>query len=202
MRINKILDEIFARKSNIAVIRTLKNFNTGISGREVSRNIGLAANNTLKTLTYLEDLGIVSRIRGGREHLFTLKRNNYIVDKAILPLLKVEEDFTADIKLKIKSALQKKVEAAIIFGSVARKEETELSDLDLCIITEDSDKIAEASDKLRKQMYEIFNVNISFLYISKKNFINKAKKNQPPIADIIKEGEIIVGQSIRRILNG
>ncbi len=202
MRINNVLDELFTRKSNISVTRALKNYNTGISGREISRIVGLTAKNTLSTLTFLEDLGLVNRIRGGREHLFTLNRSSYLVEKAILPLLKTEEEFALEISSMVKSALQRKVEAVIIFGSVARKEETGMSDLDLCIVSDKSDRIEEVVNKLRQQMHEVYNINISPLYISKKDFLKKAKKNQPPVHDIVKEGIVVVGQSMKRILNG
>jgi len=204
MRINHVLDEIFARKSNIVVMRALKNYTTGISGREVSRNIDLAANNTLNTLTYLENLGIVNRIRGGREHLFTLNRKNYLVSQVVLPILQSEEEYVLSIRKVIKSKLKGKVVSALIYGSVARKEETIKSDLDLCLVHDKSRKlhlIEEAMQSLRSLMYKKYGINISPLYFSRAEFIKKAKYGKPPVAQIIEEGECVVGETIKGLLN-
>lgn len=204
MRIHNVLDEIFARKSNIVVIRALKNYTTGISGREVSRNINLAANNTLNTLTYLEDLGIVNRLRGGREHLFTLNRKNFLVNQVVLPLLQTEEEYVLSVRKDIKSKLTGKVVSAIIYGSVARKEETVQSDLDLCIVYENSRKlhvIEEEIESLRRLMYKKYGINISPFYTSRSEFIKKANKNMSPVEQIVQEGEMVVGETIKRILN-
>lgn len=205
MRINKVLDQVFARRSNIRVLRTLKNYASGISGREVARLSGLAAKNSIITLTHLEDLGLVKSIRGGREHLFSLNRESYLIQNSILPLLQSEEEFELSLKKEIKTRLIGKVVSAIIYGSVARKEETEESDFDLCIIYNSANilrTIEEIISSLSKTLYNKYGINLSPLYISKTEFIKKAKEGKPPVKQILKDGELVVGESIKRIVDG
>lgn len=200
MRINNVLDQVFARKSNIRVLRTLKNYASGISGREVARLSGLAAKNSIITLTHLEDLGLVKSIKGGREHLFSLNRDSFLIQNSIMPLLQSEEEFQTSIRKEIKSKLKGKVISALIFGSVARKEETEESDLDLCLVYEsfkNLDKLEETVDSLAINLYKKYGVSLSTLYISKSDFRKKAKANKPPVKQIIEEGELLTGEQIK-----
>ncbi|HET54429.1 MAG TPA: nucleotidyltransferase domain-containing protein [Ignavibacteria bacterium] len=204
VRINKVLDQVFARKSNISVLRALKYYTTGISGREIARLTGLAAKNSLITLSHLEDLGLVKSIKGGREHLFSLNRESYLIQNSILPLLESEEEFERAVRNEIKSKLKGKVVSALIFGSVARKEETEESDLDLCLIYEYKKNLGileEIINSLSTKLYQKYGVSLSPLYLGKNDFIAKARKGKTPVKQIIEEGEIVVGKNLERIID-
>lgn len=204
MVVNRILDEIFSRWSNVVVLRALNKFRLGISGREVARVAGITAKNCFIALNDLEDLGIVNRIRGGREHLFTLNRNHFIVCEGIIPLFEVESKFLETILSQIKKVLKDKVVSAYLFGSVARKEEDIQSDMDICLIynNQHNKKIIESTIlSLKVGLQKKFFVNIVPFLITEKEFIKRTKNNKPPVNEIIKDGMLIFGKSIEYILN-
>lgn len=60
MIVNNILDEIFSRWSNVAVMRALNKFAVGISGREVAREAGIAVKICFAALDDLENIEIVT----------------------------------------------------------------------------------------------------------------------------------------------
>lgn len=203
MVINKALDEVFSTWSNVAVFRVLNKYAIGLSGREVARLVGMSAKNCLITLSALENLGLVNRTRGGRDHLFTLNRDHFLVKEGVIPLLDVEDKFVEAIFDDIKKILKKKCNSVYLFGSVARKDENVESDLDLCVIYDKEDQ----KDSLEDDMFDLqsllrkkYSVNASPFYISKTHFVAKAKSNKPPIADIIKEGKLVFGNSLKRLL--
>ena len=205
MIINKVFDEIFSTWSNVAVLRVLSKYIVGISGREIARLSGMSAKNSLRTLTTLENLGLVDRARGGRDHLFTLNRNNYLVEEGITYLFNVENKYIDSIFADIKSKLRKKCNSVFLFGSVARHEENVKSDLDLCVIFDTQgqrksleDAVIELQSHLRKK----YSVNMAPFYITKAQFEFRAKQNKPPVADIIKDGKLIFGNSIEVLTNG
>lgn len=204
MVIHKILDEVFSTWSNVAVLRVLNHHVIGLSGREVSRLAGMSPKNCIITLTGLENLGIVNRIRGGRDHLFTLNREHYMVKEAIEPLFNAEEKFREAIYTDIKKKLSKLCNSIYVFGSVARREEDMESDLDLCIIYDGGQKkelLENSVYDLTLKVRRIYSVNISAYYVTTKQFMIKAKKNKPPIADVVKEGKLLFGNSIKVLLN-
>lgn len=201
---SRVLDQIFSRRTSIIVLRALRNYASGISGREVARITGLAPKNSINTLTHLENLGLVNRIRGGREHLFSLNRESYLIQNSILPLLESEDEFERSIRKEIKTKLKGKVVSALIFGSVARGEETEESDFDLCLVYETSKErkaLEELINSIGNKMNRKYGISVSPLYITKAEFLKKARSGKSPVKQIIKEGELIVGENIKRIIN-
>lgn len=205
MVINKPLDELFSTWSDIAVMRVLKNYNTGLSGREIARLSGMTAKSAIRTLSRLEDLGVISRIRGGREHFFSLNRKHYLVQEIILHILECEEKFRDAVYQEISRALKGKCNSVYIFGSVARREEKVESDLDLCIVLDKEDQkeeIEELFEELRSELFIKYGVNASPFYITVSEFSAKAKDKKPPVKDIVEEGKMLFGNSISRLVNG
>lgn len=204
MIIHKILDEVFSTWSNIAVFRVLRKHTIGISGREVARLAGLSAKNCLITLSMLENYGMVTRVRGGRDHIFNLNREHLIVKDVILPGLEVEEQYFEKLTIDIKNRLKKYTLSMIIFGSVARKEETIESDLDICLIVKDKvhkEAVEERWSDIQVYLNRKYGVSVSPIYFTRSEFALKAKKKKPPVNSIIKEGIVISGLSLRELLN-
>lgn len=205
MVIHKALDEVFFRWSNLAVLRALEKYAIGISGREVARVAGITVKNCFTALTDFENIKIVNRVRGGRDHLFTLNREHFLVSEAIIPLLKVESEYYDKITAYIKNNLKKNSVSLIIFGSVARKEETLASDFDLCIVVEDMKQKKEAEEivfEIGFKAYKKFGISLSSIYFTKKEFARRARMNKAPVNNIIKEGKVISGLSIKELING
>lgn len=203
MVINKVLDKVFSTWSNVAVLRVLNRHVLGLSGREVSRLSGMSAKNCIITLTGLENLGLALRTRGGRDHLFTLNREHFLVREGVIPLFEVEEKFAESIYADIKKKLRKMCNSVYLFGSVARKEENIDSDLDLCIVYDEErqrEPLEDALYELQLQTRKKYAVNISPFYISARQFALKAKANKPPIADVLKDGKILFGKPIRGVV--
>jgi len=204
MIIHKILDEVFSTWSNIAVLRVLNNVNLGLSGREIAKQAGMSAPSCLEALSYLENYKIVARQRGGRDHLFTLNREHYLVEKIVIPNLNSENKFAESLYKDITKYFEKYCLSIFLFGSVARREERVDSDLDICVVCNNLNskksidvKYLDFSFLLHKK----YGVSLSPFYISKSDFIKRAKLNKPPIADVIKEGKLLYGKSIKELLN-
>lgn len=205
MVINKVLDNVFSAKSSISILRAIQNAALGLSGREISRLAGLSPRAAINTLTSLENLGIVNKVRGGRDHFFSLNREHYLVNKGILPILELERNFLDSITGEIKSKLRNKCKSVFLYGSVVRKEETIKSDFDICIVY----SISDSRNNIENIVYDLgtflikkYGVSISPYYISVSEFVKKAKKSKPPVNNILTEGKLIYGVSKKRLLNG
>lgn len=204
MVVNRVLDEIFSRWSNVAVLRALNKYAIGISGREVARIAGISAKNCFIALNDLEDLGIVTRVRGGRDHLFSLNRNHFIVIHGIIPLFEIEAKFLESILGEVKKKLKGKIVGAYLFGSVARREDNIQSDLDLCLIYNNQNNKTSIENiffELSLELQKKYFIQAVPFLITEENFIRRARYNKPPVNEIIKEGKLIFGKSIKAILN-
>lgn len=204
MIIHKILDHVFATWSNIAVLRVLNKVKTGLSGREIAKQANMSAPSSLEALSSLESLNIVTRQRGGREHFFFLNREHYIVKRIINPILNTEKKFAESIYSDIDKELGNHSLSLIVFGSTARSEEKIESDLDLCIVfsnTKMKNRIQHIITELNFSLFKKYGVSLSPFFISAAEFKKRAGTEKPPIADIVRDGIVISGKAIRKLLN-
>lgn len=199
MLINNVLNNVFSAKSNIMILRAMQNYNVGITGREVSRISGLSPRACFVTLTSLENIGIIKRLRGGRDHLFVINRENYLVSEAIIPLLNAESSFFESIKNDLKLKLRNKCNSVYIFGSVARRDESNDSDFDICLVMNGNDErnlMEEILADLISDTFRKYGITLSPFYITLNEFEKRLKSNKAPVPDIVKEGIVVYGKRI------
>lgn len=204
MIINKPLDEIFRTWSHIAVLRILRYTSNGYSGNEVARQSNMNPRSALMALSSLENLGIVQRRRGRREHIFTLNTKNFLVKNSILPLLKSEKDFQAIITDNIVKNFKKKVLSCYLFGSVADGSETIESDFDICLIVENRNKKLECEkiiDNLSPVFREEFYVKLSPIILIISTLKGKYGLNSKQLENLLKNGIRLFGTNIKDLLN-
>jgi predicted nucleotidyltransferase len=200
MIFHHILDHVFSTWSHIAVLRVLQHAAQGLSGREVARLASMTHRACLNALTDLEELGIIRRQRGGRDHLFTLNRDHILVTDGILPLLVLERDFRTRLERFLKTHLQRDVDSMILFGSVARKEETAESDMDICVLVAHRSQIP----LVRKRVHDLagtvrerFNARLSPIIYTRSAFVRDLRKGKSPMKEIAMEGIALSGTALR-----
>jgi len=199
------LNELLLSWTHIAALRPLQPAKQGLTGREVARLAGLHHRTCLKALTALEALSVVRRQRGGRDHLFSLNREHVLVQSILLPALNAERDFHKNLFALIAKTCRKYCLSIVVFGSVARREETVESDLDICLLVETSNEGTIAQDRLNEiapQVHHLFGAKLAPLVVTRNEFIRKAKKGQSPVKDIVKEGIVIEGIELEGVLRG
>jgi len=204
MIVHKLLNEIFSTYSNIAVLRAMQDNRQGLSGREISKKAELSAPSCIQALNKLERLKLVTKQKGGRDHLFTLNFSNVVLNEAIIPVLEFERNWLNRILGEIKKALKNDSLSLILFGSVARSEENYESDFDVAIILKGSKNNSKLDDKVSKlslQLNKNFGISLSSISLSLSNFKKRAKRNLPPVNNILIEGYVFSGLSIRKLLD-
>ena len=203
MVIHRALDEVFRSWSHVAVVRALLDTTSGCTGSEVGRISGMQPRSALKALTSLEQLGIVRRQRGRRDHIFTLNRDHVLMRDAILPLYHSERQFPEALFTTLAAILKSPLVSAVVFGSVAKREETPLSDLDLCCIVnteKQKDAVREKLDGEAASLYRKFGVRVALLLFTVKEF--RAKSKSRLVKDIVDHGRLIAGKNLKVVLNG
>lgn len=202
MIIYRTFDELFRTWSNVAVIRALLDTNTGFTGNEVARVSGMNPRSAFKALTLLEGLGIVNRLIGGRDHLFSLNREHFLVQEVILKIFQTESRFLEEILKTLSAILKKKVYSAVIFGSTAKKEENILSDFDICCIINshfERQQVNSLLDKKSQMLNRKFGIKLAPIFFLKSQFIRKRKSKL--IKSIAEEGILITGKNLKGLLN-
>jgi predicted nucleotidyltransferase len=200
MIFHHVLDHVFSTWSHVAILRALQHAAQGLSGREVARLAAMTHRACLNALTDLEELGIILRHRGGRDHVFTLNRNYILVADGIIPLLDLEQDFRNRLDRFLKTNLRRDVDSMILFGSVARREETAASDLDLCLLVSHTSRIPHVRQRvhdLANTVREQFNARLSPIIFTKATLLRDLKRGKSPMREIAMGGITITGTVLR-----
>ncbi len=206
MKIHDNLDAILRQGTKIKILRFLFSEKDEHTGRGIARSIGMSASSTHKTLQEMKSAGLINVRKKGNASLYKLQEDNYIVKELLEPLFKKERSLYKDIILLIKRDLlqqKEKIVSIAIFGSVARKEETSRSDIDLVIIAKDKigkARVDKAMNKLSIDMAKKFSVAISPYILTKTAIRKKFIKKQAIISSILENHQLIYGEPIERIL--
>ena len=110
--------------------------------REISREAGVSAGAASQGLRRLEAGGFVSRKKRGKEFFYSLRTDSAAVRQAKIL-------FTLLELAPLVGELEKTSEKIVLFGSCARGTDTEESDVDLLVITEEKQKALAAVRRFR-----------------------------------------------------
>lgn len=200
-RISRPLDIIFSAPSHIFVLRTLRNVKEGLSGREVARRAGINHQTCADALTRLEGIGVVIRLGSGKNQLFRINRKNILVKRVILPMFDAEHNQFILLQEDLARVLKGHCLSGLLFGSVARREDTPESDFDIALIVEKKQqKLHEILRSLVQHGTEKWGIRVSPIIITRTDFIKKSDKKDPLVTDILKDGIVIYGQSPHGLL--
>ncbi len=134
-------DEVLGKKANLRVLRALVRHRGKVfTVRELARTAGLSHPQVSTVLRELEPRGIVKLQPVGRAYQVTLNDQSYILRSVIEPLFAAEERTIESLIADIRPLFEKEgIVSAAIFGSVARAEEGETSDIDLLVVAKDKE---------------------------------------------------------------
>jgi len=206
MKIYDKLDEILKHRSKIKILRFLFAERDEHTGRRIAKGIEMSASSTHRTLQEMKKEGLLDSRKKGNAVLYGLREDNYVVKKLLKPLFDKEKHIYKDIITLIKKSLtsfRADILSMAIFGSLARKEETAKSDIDLLILLKNEGrkaKISKVLDQLYIDMAKKFSVGICPYVLTKKEIRRRYKKKEPLIRAILNENQLIYGEAIERIL--
>jgi predicted nucleotidyltransferase len=173
-----------------------------MSGRAVARQAGINHQACAVALRRLEGLGLVIRAGSGHTQLVRLNFEHYLLKSLMLPLLRKERQLLADVRREIAKTFKDKALAVTLFGSVARGQDVEGSDLDLIILTESADKkrmIAQAA-RYSAEFKQRFGLRLSPIVMTPAEASAKARNSQALVKNILDEGIDLIPRRLREAL--
>jgi len=204
MKFKYSLDTILGQRSKIRILRLLSFEQGQLTIREIARRINLTVPNVSRALKELEIEGIVISRQIGKSTPYFLNKKHYLVNNVVLPMFKKEMNSKKELVKFLKRKLNQPIESFILFGSLARKQEKAISDIDMLFVI---------ADKLDKKLIEkeilaqnadiiyYFGNSISPVVMTISEFLTKAKKKDSLLSVILKEGEVLDGKIISQLLS-
>lgn len=171
-----------------AVLATLLRTGAPLTGRQVH---GLVRDqyslwSVQQALANLVELGVVESHTVGRAAVHTINEDHY----AIGPLRVLLDPFAA-LREAVRDVVGSRVEAVILFGSVARGEATAGSDVDLAVLASpDWDGRTDLEDAVRARLGNDCDV----LVFTPEEFGRLAASGEEPVvAEILSDGVLLLG---------
>ncbi|MCD6521647.1 nucleotidyltransferase domain-containing protein [Candidatus Calescamantes bacterium] len=197
MKYRNFLDEVLGQKGKLKILRALIFSPRGLTAREIARKTGLTPWACIKVLRELETFGLVSMEKVGRANWYTLNRENFINREMLLPLFQKEKEIY-NIMLKwLMSQISCKPVSVILFGSVARGEEKEESDIDLCFLTKDfhdAETLERKLEEIEPHISRALGKKLSPYIQDINTFKKKYYEGVGIIKEIVREGILLYGK--------
>lgn len=196
MQFHNLAETLLGSKVKIKVLRTLWKYKEKeFTIRELAKFLEISHTGIKKVLDELDKTNVVKLRTLGKSHAFKLNANSYaarIVEDVFEKEAKALSELQETLRKELTSSW---VTSAALFGSLAKAEETPLSDIDLFIVTENRKKAEETIAELQKDVSEKFGNSISAYYANKQDLKNKRRDS--PIKQVLQDHVLICGKPLR-----
>jgi len=190
------LSEALSSRTKTKVVRLLTSFPTReFTGREIAGIIGVGHRAVDIALGDLVSLDIVTVRRIGRANVYTANGDSQRFQT--LADLFEEEARTRDALLdEIRGSIPD-VLSCVLFGSVARGEESLDSDVDLLLITDNPKGLTEVLERLRSKVAKRFSLHLAPIVLTPAQLREKWKA--PYVVSATKDGRLVAGESLEGV---
>ena len=129
--------------------------------------------------------------RAGNSYLFSINKENAIVSRVLVPAFQVEANLLDDMAERFFEGLGNDLIDVTVFGSVARGEEDDDSDVDLLLVVRDGadiDELEDKTDRISIDAAREFGCSIMPIVTSQSDYRRKIRQKRGFWKDIPKEG--------------
>ena len=190
-----MLEKIIGKKSKVKILRFLMNSdNQGYCLNEIAKSTGISCGTIYPSLTELLETRIVLQRKVGRSLLYTVNKNHILFHK-IKELIDFEKKSLQIVVEEFASSIPKKnIKAIVLFGSVARGEFTEKSDIDVLIVYKNKNLKKEFYYLIDK-LLDTYDVHIIPVFLTEKEIQERIKIFDNFIINLINEGRLLYGEA-------
>jgi len=198
------LETILDSRAKIAILRVLSSgADRRLGGSEIARMTGFSVPSTHDALKILHTARVVIMELFGNQHVYALNRKYRIVQKIILPMLKVEAGWKKDVKERIIQGMKdagvlQSVVSVLLYGSFQQGDGKPGGDLDLAVIVKASGDTVKARDAflgpIAADFEAYFGMRFNTYMKTDDEFSKMLKRNSPVTAEVMKEYSVLYGK--------
>lgn len=113
------------------------------------------------------------------------------------------EKIIAQLRKRLVEELQDKIESIVLYGSIARDEAHEDSDIDILVVTRDDDrKLYDRISKIRTRIDLDNNTLTALVHMSRNELERYIKLGSPFVENVLKEGVILYDSGFFKKVRG
>lgn len=167
------------------------------TGRELASMAGSPPSKVIAQLERLRAAGMVDRRTIGRTHLWSTNASHMLV-AALAPAFAAEHEIPAKLRQEIQAGTDDtRITRVILFGSIARQEETVGSDLDLLVMAKgsrDMEPVGALLEALSVRLRMLFGLRLSPILHAEEEL--PQLRRSPLLKSVVAEGEILRGKPL------
>jgi predicted nucleotidyltransferase len=199
MQLHDYLEQVLGSRSSIKVLRTLVMYKHKVfTLRSLAEQAKISPQEASDTLRELAELNIVRLQPVGRAFSITLNERSYILERIIEPIVSREGETLKQLVQLLSKHLKRKVVSAVIFGSVARREEKRTSDIDLFVVASDKERATDAVAESMGEIETVFGSRLNPIVMTRTEFRSKVKSNL--VRDIMQESIHVCGKKLGELV--
>jgi predicted nucleotidyltransferase len=189
--------------NEVRVLRALLRVETPLTGRAVARITGLTQSTAQRTLTRLREGGLVLA-ESAPPSLLYRANPDHLAMPAMISLLGLDDELRARVADGV-AAWPLQPASLVVYGSVARKETTSASDLDVLVVRPDTTEpddatwqgqVADLADRLRRWTGR----RTSLIDMSQHELVQGLADREPFLVAADRDGWLIAGRPLGELL--
>jgi predicted nucleotidyltransferase len=200
------LDLILSSASKLRLLRALHGMRSPVSGREAAGAAGVAVQPAQRALADLVAAGVVHRDDTRSQHLYTLNRENVLVQRGVVPLFRAEEARVGEVFHDLSHAVGgKAVEGLYLFGSAARGKDRVGSDFDVLAVVSAKEKVNKVHETLARttgQMYTRYGLRLSVIVLEVTKLRTMHADGDALVSELLRDNRRITGKRVEEIVHG
>lgn len=203
MRFTNILEDILGHKSKIKALRYLLNSKLELTGRQLSRVIGIHHRTCHTALKELASFGIVIMHQTGKAIVYKINDKNLLVEKVLKPIFGLEKNLLSQTITMILEDIRVRIISAVVFGSVASSSERGTSDIDVLFLVsseKEQSKLLAGLEKIEYDFILKYGNMLSPLVLTMSEFYSRLRQKDVLIQNIIQKGKSVYGKTIQEVL--
>jgi len=203
MRFTNILEDILGHKSKIKLLRYLLNSRLELTGRQLSRAIGIHHRTVHQALKEIASFGIVVMHQTGKAIIYKVNDNNLLVERILKPIFSLEKNLLYQTIATILKRIRVRVSSAIVFGSVASSSERGSSDIDVLFLVsskKEQNQLIKGLEKIEYDFLLKYGNMLSPLVLTLDEFDKRLRRKDRLIQNIIQKGKSVYGKTLQEVL--
>ena len=186
------LDEVFESRNKVRVLRHLVLYPSRVATvRSIARELDMNHATCTNVLDNLHRAGVVTRQSVGRSLIYSIDPESTLYRDLLFPLFSVEAGLLDKSLQALMAPLKGKVKRAYLFGSVARREDTNSSDVDVLLIInakQSREKVEELAARGAQDAYRVLRKGFNVIVYSEKEFGAQLKTKGSLAETVRREG--------------
>ena len=188
MRFHLLPSDLLKSEDRIKITKFLLTHEAAMSEREIASVLNISHMSINRAMRELAELNLVHYVVVGKAHLWKINRNSFsyrMFDKLIKNIEVWVDPLTELKQIILRNLPLRSIERVVIFGSISKNVEKVNSDIDVFILTKNTEgqkKIEKAIEKISNECLEAFGNRLSPYLLTEQQL--KQKKSLEIISEV------------------